>query len=132
MSAWRNKRSGITSKSQAESKDVSANVDLRKLRRVDLLELLVDQIRENEDNTKQIQELTALSDRLKAKLDEKDEQIERLKEKLNQKDAIIEQLEKQGIVDIRADGTSKVRLEDIFRVAHDAAEQYLRSLVTEE
>jgi len=93
MSAWRNKRSGITSKSQAESKAASANVDLRKLRRVDLLELLVDQIRENEDNTKQIQELTALSDRLKAKLDEKDEQIERLKTRLNGKDAKIAALE---------------------------------------
>ena len=113
--------------------------ELHRLRRQDLLQLLLSQSKEvaqlNEDMEARDAENEALNEtneRLRAKLDEKDEQIERLKEKLNQKDAIIEQLEKQGIVDIRADGTSKVRLEDIFRVAHDAAEQYLRSLVTEE
>ena len=65
---------------------------MRKLRRLDLLELLVDQIRENEENEKTIEELTDLSERLKAKLDDKDVQIEHLKSRLSDKDVKIEHL----------------------------------------
>ena len=76
-------QSGATPKKGSGSSNSAANVDLRKLRRLDLLELLVDQIRENEDNEKTIEELTDLSERLKAKLDDKDVQIEHLKSRLN-------------------------------------------------
>ena len=72
----------------------SSNPDreLRRLRRMELLEMLVDQIEENDVQTAQIEELSDLTERLKAKLDEKDAQIERLKEKLDDKDAIIRSL----------------------------------------
>ena len=67
----------------------SQHVDLRKLRRVDLLELLVDHIRENERQEATIEELTAYIERLEAKLDQKEEQIDRLRYNLDMKDAII-------------------------------------------
>lgn len=67
--------------------------ELSKLKRQDLLELLLDQMHENDDlrvslaeQRAQISELTGLSDRLKDKLNLKDEQIEHLKDKLNLKD----------------------------------------------
>ena len=85
-------QSGAAPKKGSGSSNSAANVDLRKLRRLDLLELLVDQIRENEDNEKTIEELTDLSERLKAKLDDKDVQIEHLKSRLSDKDVKIEHL----------------------------------------
>ena len=67
--------------------------ELSKLKRQDLLELLLDQMHESDDlraalaeQRAQILELTNLAERLKDKLDLKDEQIEHLKEKLNLKD----------------------------------------------
>lgn len=90
--------------------------ELNKLKRQDLLELLIDQMHESDDlraaiveQHAQILELTNLSERLKDKLNLKDEQIEHLKEKLdlkdeqrdhlkaklNDKDALIERLKKR-------------------------------------
>lgn len=73
--------------------------ELRKLHRQDLLQLLVEQGREavqlgnqlaeTEENLNQMQ---SGNDRLKTKLDEKDEQLERLKERLDEKDAMINKL----------------------------------------
>lgn len=73
--------------------------ELHKLHRQDLLQLLVEQSREarqlgtqlaeTEDNLNQMQ---SGNDRLKTKLDEKDEQIDRLKERLDEKDAQINKL----------------------------------------
>ena len=73
--------------------------ELHKLHRQDLLQLLVEQSREarqlgsqlaeTEDNLNQMQ---SGNDRLKTKLDEKDEQIGRLKERLDEKDAQINKL----------------------------------------
>ena len=81
-------------------KDVSAagkgnsnpDRELKRLRRMELLEMLVDQIEENDLQSERIDELEDLSNRLKAKLDQKDEQIERLKAKLDEKDALIRDL----------------------------------------
>lgn len=77
--------------------------ELQKLRRQDLLELLLDQMREGEalqtalaDRERKIEQLTDLSERLKAKLDLKDEQIERLKGRLDLKDAMIAQMIASG------------------------------------
>ena len=68
--------------------------ELRKLHRHDLLELLVEQSREAARLVAALkekeEELTASgesNERLKAKLDEKDELIEKLKGRLNEKDA---------------------------------------------
>lgn len=90
----RNDRSNGSLRSDLSSDEKSANVDLRKLRRLDLLELLVDQIRENEQDTRIIDELTDQANRLAAKLDERDGQIEYLISTLYSKDVEIAALQK--------------------------------------
>ena len=76
-----------------------ASNELRKLRRQDLLELLVEQLREGErlqgtiaEQEQSITTLSDLSERLKGKLDDKDVQIEHLKSKLDDKDTLIDRL----------------------------------------
>ena len=110
--------------------------ELHRLRRQDLLQLLLSQSKEVAQMSEDMEALEAekndlieTNERLKGKLDEKDEQIERLKGKLDQKDEQIAMLETQGRIELRADGSADVRLEDIFRVAREAAEEYLHSLV---
>lgn len=112
--------------SSAKAKDKPAGeTDLQKLRRVDLLELLLDQTRQNEAKAATIEELTSLTDRLKAKLDEKDAQIERLKTKLDQKDAQIVTLEER--VREAAASSGDVNLHDI-EVEELAVQRYLQQL----
>lgn len=75
---------------------------LHKLRRQDLLQLMLEQGREalalqtklNEINSEYIQ-VNAQYERLKEKLDEKDTAIEKLKKRLDGKDAVIEKLKKR-------------------------------------
>ena len=81
------------------SKGKSSDKDLQRLNRKDLLELLVGQMHEGdelrasiEQKDREIEELAAMGDRLKEKLDLKDEQIENLKSKLDLKDEQIENL----------------------------------------
>lgn len=71
--------------------------ELNRLKRQDLLQLLFAQGTEFSQLQKKVAELeielskaTAMSERLKDKLDDKDDQIERLKDKLNDKDDQIE------------------------------------------
>ena len=71
--------------------------DLHRMRRRDLLELLLEQAKENADMQEKVQraettraEVELNNEKLKLKLDEKDMQLENLKEKLNDKDAQIE------------------------------------------
>ena len=99
-----------------------ADKDLRKMKRQDLLELLILQSKEvlrmQDDimlKTSTIEELTNMSDRLKAKLNEKDEEIEgisnRLKAKLDEKDRQIDHLkEKLDDKDVQLDRL-KIRLD---------------------
>lgn len=75
------------------------NADLKHYKRLDLIELLVNDMETIESLNKELdekkQKLDALIEqdtRLKIKLDEKDEQLERLKQRLNEKDAQIEHL----------------------------------------
>lgn len=77
--------------------------ELAKLRRQDLLELLLDQMHENDDlratlevQIRQNNEQTNLTDRLKDRLNLKDGVIDRLKKRLDLKDMIIAQLLAQG------------------------------------
>lgn len=86
-----NRRKGSAAKGQGK--------DLQRLSRIDLLELLVSQMREADDLRITIEErdhtisnLTDLADRLKDKLDLKDGQIDHLKERLDDKDALIGRL----------------------------------------
>ena len=73
--------------------------ELHKLKRQDILHLLLLQVREAEQMRQQMaeteEELQAANktvERLKNRLDEKDEQIERLKDRLNEKDAQLARL----------------------------------------
>lgn len=91
MGPFNNIRFGSSRKQSADSASASGK-EFQKLRRVDLLELLVDQVRENEELTASVTDLKDLSERLKAKLDQKDAQIERLKGRLDMKDAQIAEL----------------------------------------
>ena len=90
-----------------------ADKDIRKLRRQDLLELLVLQSeeilrKENDiaEKNSSIEELRAMSERLKQKLNEKDEEIELLKTRLDQKDEKILLLRAQNSSDTAADITA--------------------------
>lgn len=76
--------------------------ELRRLRRQDLLQLLVEQSREaarlqaeSDEKSEGLAQLNESYERLKAKLDDKDAQLERLKEKLNEKDALLEKLKER-------------------------------------
>lgn len=100
--------------------------ELSKLRRMDLLELLIGQIRENEQQTAEIADLRDLSERLKAKLNDKDAQIERLKAKLDQKDAEIERLNEINSATAHAGGLLGVR--EMLDIEKLAVEQYLRQV----
>lgn len=87
----------FSNKSNGSSK--GSNRELQKLKRRDLLELLVEQLHEGDRlelelsrRETTIVELTGLTDRLKDRLDAKDVQIEHLKEKLNDKDVLIDRL----------------------------------------
>ena len=84
------------------SKNKGQSKDLQRLNRQDLLELLVGQMREGDDmratieqNEREIANLNDLADRLKGKLDLKDEQMDNLKEKHDIKDADIDHLQRR-------------------------------------
>ena len=73
--------------------------ELQRLKRQDLLELLLEQMRDNDalraviaEHEATIDELTALTDRLKGKLDDKDLSLDHLKSKLDDKDDFIARL----------------------------------------
>ena len=111
--------------------------ELRKLRRVDLLELLVGATRENEQLAEQLAETTDLADRLRAKLDEKDAQIAHLKERLDAKDAKIKALKagqtacqvqdigKSGKHTASASGSDVLTVDAILDIERAALQQYL-------
>ena len=71
--------------------------ELRKLRRQDLLQLLVLQSKETSDLQTRLEGLTDSYNRLIGKLDDKDETIERLKAKLDAKDEEIRALQVEAM-----------------------------------
>ena len=120
------------------------NRELNRLRRQDLLELLLDQMHESDDlratigqQQLRIAELEGLTERLKDKLDLKDEQIEHLKGKLNDKDELIERLKKRldikdiMIAELMAQGRELPHSDDLLdmgellAVEERAVESYL-------
>ena len=119
--------------------------DLRKLRRHDLLQLLLTQGREAAQLREELAqsqaecaELTAGNERLKAKLNEKDELIERLKGRLDQKDARIKELEEEEQawlesrrIELSEAGSiaeAALKLNGVFEAAQRAADQYLYNI----
>lgn len=119
--------------------------ELHKLRKQDLLQLLLTQGREAAELQAQIKNLSvslteaeAGNERLKAKLDEKDELIEKLKSRLDEKDARIDkwkrvlkawranrqiELEEAGSI-----AEASLKLNKVFEAAQKAADQYLYNL----
>ena len=112
--------------SSASKKRRATDKELQKLRRVDLLELLVDQIKDNDRLTAENDELSDLSERLKAKLDEKDAQIEHLKQRLNMKDDQIKRLEERNRAFAHASGTLDVS--ELVAIEEQAIDRYLQRL----
>lgn len=119
--------------------------EFRRLRRRDLLQLLVAQgkdarqLQEEFDETSRaLAQAQESNERLKAKLNEKDALIDKLKNRLDQKDARIRklredmeawrnsrqiQLEEAGSI-----AAAALRLNGIFEAAQQAADQYLYNL----
>ena len=119
--------------------------ELHRLRRGDLLHLLVTQGREAaalhqelEEAQTRIDDLEAGLERLKVKLNEKDELIEKLKGRLDQKDARIKALEEEmeawktsRRIELEEAGSiaeASLRLNGVFEAAQQAADQYLENL----
>lgn len=118
MVALRGNKSAPAKKGSAGGKKPSSSEkELQHLRRVELLELLWDEIRANEENSTKLVELTDLTARLKSKLDDKDAQIEHLKERLDAKDAKIAELEERvaRLADANAMITTPGELAEIER-----------------
>ena len=112
--------------SSASKKRRATDKELQRLRRVDLLELLVDQIKDNDRLTAENDQLSDLSERLKAKLDEKDAQIEHLKQRLNMKDDQIKRLEDRNRAFAHASGTLDVS--ELVAIEEQAIDRYLQRL----
>ena len=91
---------------------------------MDLLELLLDQVRENEEQSAELAELTDLTTRLKDKLDQKDAQIEHLKERLDHKDEQIRDLEERRSALVQAAGL--VDEDELHEIEERAMKKYLK------
>ena len=111
--------------------------ELHRLRRQDLLQLLLSQSREVAEQGDRIQELEgheqeleALTEKLKGRLNEKDELIEKLKARLDEKDALIRDLREGRIFEagdpVTGTVSAPIRIEELFGVTRRAAELYLR------
>ena len=70
-----------------QEKDTMEEQELRKLKRVELLEIMVEQGKAVGELRQQMEEQEAHIKEIEAELQEKNETIERLKEKLNQLEA---------------------------------------------
>ena len=119
--------------------------ELHKLRKQDLLQLLLAQGREAAELQEQITKLSASleeteagNERLKAKLDEKDELIEKLKSRLDEKDARITKMREimkpwraNRQIELEEAGSiaeAALRLNKVFEAAQKAADQYIYNL----
>ena len=119
--------------------------EFHKLRRRDLLQLLVAQGKENlqlqgefDETSAQLQQMQETNERLKARLNEKDALIDKLKGRLDQKDARIKKLREDmeawktsrriQLVEAGSIAEAALRLSGIFETAQKAADQYLYNL----
>lgn len=128
-----------------ETAETMTEKEMYRLRKQDLLKLLLTQGREAAEQQEKIDSLTASlqemeksNDRLKAKLDEKDELIEKLKGRLDEKDIRINKL-RAAVKAWRADrkieleeagniAEAALKLNKVFEAAQKAADQYLYNL----
>lgn len=128
-----------------ETADIMTEKELHKLRKQDLLQLLLAQGREAAELQEQIIKLSASleeteagNERLKAKLDEKDELIEKLKSRLDEKDARITKMREimrawraNRQIELEEAGSiaeAALKLNKVFEAAQKAADQYIYNL----
>jgi predicted RNase H-like nuclease (RuvC/YqgF family) len=128
-----------------ETADIMTEKELHKLRKQDLLQLLLAQGREAAELQEQITKLSASleeteagNERLKAKLDEKDELIEKLKSRLDEKDARITKMREimrawraNRQIELEEAGSiaeAALKLNKVFEAAQKAADQYIYNL----
>ena len=102
------------------------HAELKKLRRVDLLELLVDQVREGEKRAAAMAELERLVQDQKRQIDCKDEQIGNLIRHLDEKDAQIRRLQEQN--DVYARSVDALNIRDLADFQENAIMEYLKRL----
>lgn len=119
--------------------------ELHKLRKQDLLQLLLTQGREAAELQEQIMRLSvslgeaeATTERLKDKLNEKDELIEKLKGRLDEKDARINKMREvmkswkaNREIELEEAGNiaeAALKINKIFETAQKAADQYIYNL----
>lgn len=107
--------------------------ELHKLRRQDLLELLIEQSREVaklHETIDGLEEKTAKlseeNERLSKKLEERDAQLKQLLKSVGEKEEVIRVLEKGGRIAGEQEGGATVRLDELFLVLKTAGEAYLR------
>lgn len=118
---------------QSKSQSKSGANELKKLKRQDVLELLLEQMHEGDDlrNTVarlevEVEGLNDLTERLKKKLDDKDETIERLRRRLDIKDKMIAVLMAQGRELPKSD--ELFDLAELLEVESRAVEAYIEGL----
>ena len=128
-----------------ETADIMTEKELHKLRKQDLLQLLLAQGTEAAELQEQITKLSASleeteagNERLKAKLDEKDELIEKLKSRLDEKDARITKMREimrawraNRQIELEEAGSiaeAALKLNKVFEAAQKAADQYIYNL----
>ncbi len=116
--------------------------ELRRLSRLDLLQMLLSQSKEvsrlgeeNERLQKQMDEASESLERLNRKLDEKDDEIRRLIERLDDQDVFIGMLkrgEEPDTPERRAEARNATPgLESIFQVAKEECRRYIYALLLE-
>ena len=128
-----------------ETADIMTEKELHKLRKQDLLQLLLAQGREAAELQEQITKLSASleeteagNERLKTKLDEKDELIEKLKSRLDEKDARITKMREimrawraNRQIELEEAGSiaeAALKFNKVFEAAQKAADQYIYNL----
>lgn len=119
--------------------------ELKKLRRQELLKLLLDQSREAsglqkdyEESERQIRDLEDSNDRLSFRLEEKEALVEKLQRRLEKKERQVKDLKTEiNIWKFNRDSELKaaedlaeaaLRLNGLFKMAQQAADQYLYNI----
>jgi len=97
--------------------------DLRKLRRIDLLELLIEQIRENEQQAHAIDDLNAMVSHLETRLNESNDHVDRLLKIVDDREKQIKRLERRNAALAHAAGL--LDADEILEIADIAVDIYM-------
>jgi septal ring factor EnvC (AmiA/AmiB activator) len=108
----------------------STEKELQRLRRIDLLELLLDEIRQNEENTTRLKDIADLNDRLNAKIEDQEAQIKRLRDELAAKDAEIARMQANN--ELLAHSRGYLDVDELLRVQRLAVHEYLSRIPKQE